>query len=108
MFLVPGIRETINKVTQTARRRSLGGKRSYSEEKWSSSWWGLWWMGEELGLGLKDKKRKIGSFITHNTHWEPLWVGLGRTDERKEIKLEVLLGPVPLRPPPRGPAEARL
>ena len=35
-------------------------------------------------------------------------MGLGRTDERKEIKLEVLLGPVPLRPPPRGPAEARL
>ena len=86
MFLVPGIRETINKVTQTAQRRSLGGKRSYSEEKWSSS-------GEELSLGLKDKKRKIGSFITHNTRWEPLWVGLSRMDERKERKLEVLLRP---------------
>ena len=60
MFLVPGIRETINKVTQTVQRRTRGGKRSCREEKWSSSWWGLWRMGEELGLGLKDKERKIG------------------------------------------------
>lgn len=83
MFLVPGIRETINKVTQAVQRRTWGGKRSYSEEKWNSLWWGLWRMGEELGLDLKIKREKLANLsLTISAGNHSGWDSAGRRGRR--------------------------